>query len=347
MVATSCPDSESLPHRESQPLRHQIKGLTLGKSYWLAYCWPEVQRTLRVIRNDVLRVAISLLFHWKVSIYNIGMIGVIVALSMGIYCLLAYEPYNYTPCFRGGDFSLFLKYNRFAMRRAFQITLGFGHLTFAQAKVIDIVWDVVVGRGGQGILAIISYRISSKCLTRLMEREHFSATYRLYEAIVFRDASLKSIWQLCTCFTRKMKSQDLAAIYWIILASSYVVVFPTSVSAMTGYSSNVSPFLGTYTDSKVPWQSRRALYNIHDGVRIGKTVDYVVGSEGFGSDSYDYYAGDSAYYSCLEEIDYTKQYGSYGGDSLYQPCYFANSTSNCKADLDAYPHPSSLKNNFN
>ena len=163
-------------------MRYQIKGLTLGKSYWLSYCWPEVKTTFHVIWNDVLRVAISLLFHWEVSIYNLGMIGVIVALSIGLSCLLAYEPYNYTPCVPGGDFSLFLEYDRFAMRRAFQITLGFGYLTFAQVKLIDIVWDVVVGRGGQGVLAIISYRVFSKCLTRLVEREHLSATYRLYEA---------------------------------------------------------------------------------------------------------------------------------------------------------------------
>ena len=332
MVATSRPESESLPHREPQPLRHQIRGLTLGKSYWLAYCWPEVKTTLQVIWNDVLCVAILLLFHWKVSIYNLGMVGVIVALSMGIYCLLVYEPYINTSCVPGGDFSLFLEYNPFAARRAFQITLGFGHLTFAQAKVIDIVWDVVVGRGGQGLLAVISYRVFSKCLTRLMEREHLSATYSLYEAIVFRDASLKSIWQLCTSFTKKMKSRDLAAICWIILASAYVVVFPTWISAMTGYSSNVSPFFETYSGSKVPWQNRRALYNIHDGDRIGKTVDYVVGSEGFETNDYYYDDGDRAYFSCLQEIDLEKQWG-YVDPSLSQMCSFANSTSNCKANL--------------
>lgn len=205
-------------------------------------------------------------------------------------------------------------------------------MTFAQAKVIDIVWDIVVGRGGQGILAIVSYRVFSKCLTRLIEREHLSATYRLYEAIVFRDASLQSIWQLCTSFTKNMKQRDSAAICWIILASAYVVVFPTWVSAMTGYSSNVSPFIETDSGSKVPWKNRRALYKIHDGNRIGKTVDYLVGSEGFGPHS-DYYGGDSEYFGCLSDLAYVEglnptDYSDYDVSKL---CQLANNTSNCKA----------------
>jgi hypothetical protein len=47
-------------------------------------------------------------------------------------------------CYPDGTFTLFPdKYNYWDVSRFFQITIAFGQLTFAQAKVIDVAWDVV------------------------------------------------------------------------------------------------------------------------------------------------------------------------------------------------------------
>jgi hypothetical protein len=47
-------------------------------------------------------------------------------------------------CHPDGTFSLHSKgYNYWAASGFFQITLPYGNLTFTQAKVIDVVWDVV------------------------------------------------------------------------------------------------------------------------------------------------------------------------------------------------------------
>jgi hypothetical protein len=49
-----------------------------------------------------------------------------------------------SPCLPDGSFSLRPDlYNYFTPDAAFEITLGFGNLSFANAKLIDIVWDLV------------------------------------------------------------------------------------------------------------------------------------------------------------------------------------------------------------
>ncbi|KAF2819702.1 hypothetical protein CC86DRAFT_412631 [Ophiobolus disseminans] len=44
-------------------------------------------------------------------------------------------------------------FNHWASSGVFQITMGYGKLKFSQAKAVDVVWDAVVGRGGQALLA--------------------------------------------------------------------------------------------------------------------------------------------------------------------------------------------------
>ena len=46
-------------------------------------------------------------------------------------------------CLPDGTFSVFRSYDPWDINGFFQITIGFGELTFTQAKVIDVVWDVV------------------------------------------------------------------------------------------------------------------------------------------------------------------------------------------------------------
>ena len=46
-------------------------------------------------------------------------------------------------CQPDGTFSVEVNYSLWEIQGFFQIMLGFGALTFTQAKVIDIIWDVV------------------------------------------------------------------------------------------------------------------------------------------------------------------------------------------------------------
>jgi len=56
----------------------------------------------------------------------------------------SYLTYWYTACKPDGSFSVYSNsYDTWGLSGFFQITTGFGKLTFTQAKVIDIIWDVV------------------------------------------------------------------------------------------------------------------------------------------------------------------------------------------------------------
>jgi hypothetical protein len=47
------------------------------------------------------------------------------------------------PCQPDGTFSITDTYSPWTLFNLFQVTIGFGTLTFNQAKVIDVTWDVV------------------------------------------------------------------------------------------------------------------------------------------------------------------------------------------------------------
>jgi hypothetical protein len=54
---------------------------------------------------------------------------------------------NRVACQPDGNFDLYTKdYHYWSMLGFFQITIGYGHLSFTQAKIIDIIWDIVSGR---------------------------------------------------------------------------------------------------------------------------------------------------------------------------------------------------------
>lgn len=52
----------------------------------------------------------------------------------------------------------------------FQINIRTGHLSFATAKVIDVAFDLLVGRGGQLVLAWVSYRAYTDVLTSIAKK---------------------------------------------------------------------------------------------------------------------------------------------------------------------------------
>jgi len=109
------------------------------------------------------------------------------------------------------------------------INLGFGWFEFGVAKGIDIGWDLIVGRGGQLILALLSYRVSSAVLLHSMET--CTASFHTYIAIGFDrgplfsiQASLRDLWS--------GRTQGKGALFMIIFASLYLLAFPTFVSGL-------------------------------------------------------------------------------------------------------------------
>ncbi|KAK5124139.1 hypothetical protein LTR85_001842 [Meristemomyces frigidus] len=122
------------------------------------------------------------------------------------------------------------------------ISLGFGSYKFHVAKGIDVVWDIVVGHGGQAALVYLTYQTFAKAMLYAMESK--PAPFDLYASVSFKTFSLETLWILakrgaiCARHSEPHTGshQRSVWIFWaLILASIYIIAFPVMVSAMTGY----------------------------------------------------------------------------------------------------------------
>ena len=89
---------------------------------------------------------------------------------------------------------------------------------------------------GQGLLSWIAYSVFTKSLVRILE--HRPVSYTTFEAITFHNSTLFSVWLMIKDWVRNGGPRAKAAVMWMIVASLYVLAFPTLMSAVTGYTSN-------------------------------------------------------------------------------------------------------------
>jgi hypothetical protein len=154
------------------------------------------------------------------------------------------------------------------------INVAFGSYSFGIAKFIDVIWDVVVGRGGQFVLAFIAYRVHSGCLVRDLETRPVS--YRLFSALSMDSGTLHSLWVVLT-ESRRYKISSLIRLVSIAYSIAYVLSFPTLMGAMTGYTTKWTPYVAQDDGSMVKLASYdRVKYIIVDGSRIGLENDTIV-----------------------------------------------------------------------
>ncbi|CAO2654126.1 Nn.00g108590.m01.CDS01 [Neocucurbitaria sp. VM-36] len=268
---------------------------------------------------------------WRqAALWLLAIIWIICLLvSFGILAALpASEVYNTeSACQPDGSFTLDPSAYRYWSKSGFfQITLGFGNLTFTQAKAIDIIWDVVFGRGGQGLLALISWRVFANYVTTSMEV--MPVTFGTYRTVFLQNESLLvGIPRMVRDFTRRHRLHSKIAMVFMIMTMAFVLAFPTFGSAMTGYSGNVGAYVADTDSQLIPFQDFRfALYVIHDGWRIGiegLEGEYIVSSPSdvapvlgnglrdWNGEGLCYYYPDSneACQVVRNVTDYVKQYG--------------------------------------
>lgn len=115
------------------------------------------------------------------------------------------------------------------------ITVPFGNYTFAQARLIDLSWDIGVGRIGQMLLVYVSYVAITRSMLHAMKTT--SVPHQLFVNISFLGpSSMMTLWKVVTITP---KSQLWKAwkgrLFIMALIMAYLISFPTLVSAMTGY----------------------------------------------------------------------------------------------------------------
>ena len=159
------------------------------------------------------------------------------------------------------------------------ITLGSGSYTYPEAKAIDVIWDLLVGRAGQFLAAIFVWRVIRKSLYLSMEEKPVPVALAFgvyFHGITF--GLLGSILENLTLPFRSRKQSGKGVSIWRLLgwlfASVYVLLLPTIVSAMTGYQPTSRLFFHPFNSASESLVSVTTLAPnpalvIRDGSRVG------------------------------------------------------------------------------
>ncbi|KAL8645328.1 MAG: hypothetical protein Q9226_007355 [Calogaya cf. arnoldii] len=152
----------------------------------------------------------------------------------------------------------------------FQINLrGYARLSFAEAKFVDLVFDLIVGQGGRLLLAAVTYVVFMDALVRSMESTAIS--YKLYASLVFSSTSLLATWRASKAVFSTRSWRAKLYLTWCALAMIYVLLFPTLIESMTGYVSPSSPGFNLANGQFVTQDSDdlRSCYNVTGGLLFG------------------------------------------------------------------------------
>ncbi|KAF2114958.1 stress responsive A/B barrel domain-containing protein [Lophiotrema nucula] len=117
----------------------------------------------------------------------------------------------------------------------FVLDATFGKFKFSQVKVIDVAWDVGVGRGVQLLAWYYSYAVFTDALLRVIERH--PASFETFTHVCLEGACLASIWSLIKDLFRTKSKRTWLLFFYMVISCSYVMGLPTILSAMTGYTS--------------------------------------------------------------------------------------------------------------
>ncbi|KAI3327382.1 hypothetical protein HD806DRAFT_486918 [Xylariaceae sp. AK1471] len=211
----------------------------------------------------------------------IWLLGLLVALGFlvlfGVLPSLSLDSTRPSACHPDGKFSPFGQtYNPWALIGFFQINLAFGNLTFTDVKVIDVLWDIVIGRGGQAAMAFVSWRvfadyIATSAVTKPVTFITFRATF------LESTPSLVSTYRMARDLIFRRGFDSKSATIFIVWSMLFILGWPTFAGAATGYTPTTKAFILNYDDNFVPFSYFRPLaYIIHDGTRMNLTKDYLV-----------------------------------------------------------------------
>lgn len=124
-------------------------------------------------------------------------------------------------------------------------------MNFSRAKFLDVVFDLVVGRGFQAVLAFVTYKIGSKVLSKLLET--ITVSYTTFEALAFVSPSLVQSGNLLHELLMTRALQARGTIMMLLFSSAFVLAFPTLASVMAGHSNNWHTQFQTQDGRNVSW----------------------------------------------------------------------------------------------
>jgi hypothetical protein len=132
----------------------------------------------------------------------------------------------------------------------------------------------VVGRGGQGLLAYLSWQTFVRYVTTSMEVQPI--TFHTYRTIFLQNESLVlGIPRIIRDFCRRRNLHSRFAMVFIVMTMLFILIFPTLGGSMTGYSGNVNAYVLDADENFIPFKDFEiVVYTVHDGSRINQTDDF-------------------------------------------------------------------------
>lgn len=167
-------------------------------------------------------------------------------------------------------------HNKWNPIHALDINLVVGDLTFVQAKIIDICWDLLLGRGLQALGAVTAYYCFRGLMADIMLEEPL--THAQVLAIQYSTTSPESLWPYVSGCWYNWRSRSARYLSFLTLSVLYILSLPTWLSAMTAYQTLSEPMLSVDKDSSVPFHTalRPCSVGIVDAHRISPAVDHCV-----------------------------------------------------------------------
>ncbi|KAK4168334.1 hypothetical protein QBC43DRAFT_360203 [Cladorrhinum sp. PSN259] len=182
-----------------------------------------------------------LLFHAKwifLYIWVTALVTLIVLLSK-----FGSVSMPHTACRPDRTFSLYKEnFSRWPRSTFFEVTVAGGSFSFTQAKMIDITWDLIVGRVGQAALAYFSWRAFSDYAAVAMETR--PVNYSVFRTIfISQEASIGSLWCLIRNIRLGRAWRSTTAMCFVITSLAFTLAFPTLAGAITGYVAAVDAYI--------------------------------------------------------------------------------------------------------
>ncbi|KAI4611862.1 uncharacterized protein J4E87_010364 [Alternaria ethzedia] len=114
------------------------------------------------------------------------------------------------------------------IEKLFTLDATWGQFTFSQAKTIDILWDLLIGKGAQALAWWATYNVFCDALLRAIERH--PASFSIFQRIAMEGPGLHCLWAL----TKELwtaKSYDSTSIAWLDIDGSNNIIPASQLSS--------------------------------------------------------------------------------------------------------------------
>jgi hypothetical protein len=111
--------------------------------------------------------------------------------------------------------------------------MAFGNFTITDARAIDVSWNLVVGRGLQAIMAVVTYYVACTALLRIAEMVPVS--YELFATTTLSSFSMSALVPLARAVIRTQGWRAKIAISFLLVSAALILAVPTLADLTTGY----------------------------------------------------------------------------------------------------------------